>query len=313
MVARMTLGMKRLQLATVEVEPVAVVNNDDALGVDGPKLAVHLLGAPNAVDRLGALDQLLGIDHVRRTPWVQYATRVWQRLHQQARSPGVVQVDMSQENIVDVRHVEIHRAQRIQKQWYAVVGSGIDERAAPVLDDQVAGVLQRPQVLGVDGNDAAANVSDRCIDARHVRSAFLRPAHLLGARGLQPVKTGEITRQHNHVLVRKQHGLSRHDTVLPFAVAVLLQRVPQVVFMLTGQRRPGRVHADAVRAVAGGAMVGKKRCPALGIAIGEANIWSQPSRAEGDWQEYRSKFPEKSGFEWQIVPFGTGLAVTGRF
>ena len=52
---------------------------------------------------------------------------------------------------------------------------------------------------------------------------------------------------------------------------------------------------------------------ALGIAIGEANIWTQPTRPEDDWREYQQKFSQPGGLTWQVVPFGAGLAVTGRF
>lgn len=52
---------------------------------------------------------------------------------------------------------------------------------------------------------------------------------------------------------------------------------------------------------------------AIGIAVGEANIWTQPTRAEGDWREYQQKYSQPAGMSWEVVPFGAGLAIAGRF
>ncbi|MBW2519001.1 MAG: hypothetical protein JRD88_01455 [Deltaproteobacteria bacterium] len=55
---------------------------------------------------------------------------------------------------------------------------------------------------------------------------------------------------------------------------------------------------------------------ALGLAVGEANIWTQPSRPESDWQDYQTAFPHQESFlerRWQLVPIAGGLALQGRF
>ena len=54
-----------------------------------------------------------------------------------------------------------------------------------------------------------------------------------------------------------------------------------------------------------------------GIAINQANIWSQPSRAIDDLADYQKAFPavsETNDVSWQLTPIaGGGLGVTIRF
>ena len=81
-------------------------------------------------------------------------TGVRQVLHQQARTTGVVEVNVCQEYVVDVGDVKVVLLQRTEQQRDAVINPGVDERRATLLDDQVAGILQRTRVLGIDGDDA---------------------------------------------------------------------------------------------------------------------------------------------------------------
>ena len=53
----------------------------------------------------------------------------------------MIQVDVRQEHVIDVGDVETLLPQPVEQQRYAVVGAGIDERAATVFHDQVAGIL----------------------------------------------------------------------------------------------------------------------------------------------------------------------------
>jgi hypothetical protein len=55
---------------------------------------------------------------------------------------------------------------------------------------------------------------------------------------------------------------------------------------------------------------------AIGITIGEANIWTQPTRPEADWQDYQQEFhttEQSKSPAWQLVPIEGGLALQGRF
>lgn len=54
----------------------------------------------------------------------------------------------------------------------------------------------------------------------------------------------------------------------------------------------------------------------VGIAVGEAQIWSQPWRAEGDLAAYRTAFPTTTVQRapgWELRPMGTGVQLALRF
>ena len=52
---------------------------------------------------------------------------------------------------------------------------------------------------------------------------------------------------------------------------------------------------------------------AIGIAVGEAQIWSQPWRAPNDLRDYRARFPGAPGVAWELRPKGRGVALVLRF
>ncbi|GAA5213390.1 hypothetical protein ACFSJ3_03730 [Corallincola platygyrae] len=54
---------------------------------------------------------------------------------------------------------------------------------------------------------------------------------------------------------------------------------------------------------------------ALGIAIGEAAIWSQPDQASESWESYQQRFNngEKSAFNWRIVPGVNNISLEVTF
>lgn len=53
---------------------------------------------------------------------------------------------------------------------------------------------------------------------------------------------------------------------------------------------------------------------ALGIAIGEAAIWTQPSAAEQEWQSYQNRFSgNQTAYQWQIKPTFNGVQFELRF
>jgi len=50
----------------------------------------------------------------------------------------------------------------------------------------------------------------------------------------------------------------------------------------------------------------------LGIAVSEANIWSEPARAVTDLEDYRNNFrdAQRTGVRnWRLVPMSAGVAV----
>ena len=66
----------------------------------------------------------------------------------------MIKMNVRQENVIDVCNVEALLVQRINQQRNTVVCSGIDERGAAALNDQVAGILQGSLILCVDGRNA---------------------------------------------------------------------------------------------------------------------------------------------------------------
>lgn len=54
---------------------------------------------------------------------------------------------------------------------------------------------------------------------------------------------------------------------------------------------------------------------ALGVAIGEAAIWSQPALAQEHWRSYQQRFSdgEKGAFKWRIVPGINSVALQITF
>ena len=164
------LGVQRANLAAAETEAVLVRGHVDASSVDRHDLAVKFEGLLLAVHALRTGDEFLRVGHVRCAARVQHATRVRQRLHQQASASGVIEMDVGQEDVVDVAAIEIVLLQRVEQVRHAVVGAGVDEGRAAVGDHQVAGVCGRSQVQGVDGDNAVACVGGARHLLRHVVS-----------------------------------------------------------------------------------------------------------------------------------------------
>ena len=55
---------------------------------------------------------------------------------------------------------------------------------------------------------------------------------------------------------------------------------------------------------------------ALGIAVGEANIWTQPTQPIADLQDYQNRFPAmrpQNAHSWQLLPFPGGLMIKASF
>ncbi len=61
---------------------------------------------------------------------------------------------MRKEDVLDVTDIEVLLFKSIDQQWNTAAYAGIDERSTTTFNDQMAGILQRALVFGVDGNDA---------------------------------------------------------------------------------------------------------------------------------------------------------------
>ena len=133
--------MQRLHGPAIEVEPVLVICDEHAGLVDWNNVTVHLARAFFTVDADGSGNKAFRIHHVRRAARVNDAAGIWQLLHQQAGSTGMIEVNMRQEDEVDVPDVEILLPQAVEKKRDAVVRPGIDKRAPATLYNEVTRVL----------------------------------------------------------------------------------------------------------------------------------------------------------------------------
>lgn len=79
---------------------------------------------------------------------------VRQRLQEESSTAGVIQVHVSQKNVIDRLSRDPQNVKGIQQVGHRIICSDVDEsRTAGVLND-VRGRMTRVQVLGVDCGDA---------------------------------------------------------------------------------------------------------------------------------------------------------------
>jgi hypothetical protein len=94
------------------------------------------------------------------------AARVGQVLHQQAGSASMIEVNMRQEDKVHVTDVEILLSQPIEKKGHAGVRAGIDKGSPAALNNEVTRVLQRPEILRIDGKNAIIERGYMCVTSQ---------------------------------------------------------------------------------------------------------------------------------------------------
>lgn len=112
---------------------------------------------------------------------------------------------MREENEIDVLGIEILLPQSIVQERHTVIRSGVNERRSAALNDQVAGILQWPRVLGIDSKNAIVKL-------RNLRAVVGQA--LLGFRCFETVKASEIFSKKCKVFLRKQRSLRTHHRVL---------------------------------------------------------------------------------------------------
>ncbi len=89
-----------------------------------------------------------------------------QLLHQQADAAGMVEVHVGGDHHVDRLGLESGGVERGEQARHRVVGAGVDEGGATVLDDQVGGVEARAMKAGVDDVDAVVEDVDEARDVQ---------------------------------------------------------------------------------------------------------------------------------------------------
>jgi len=137
--------------------------------VDADRRAVRALDLLGPVDRRRSLHELGRVDQVAGAARVDHQPGPRQVLHQQAGAAGVVEVDMGRDDQIDRIDRQAQARQGRHQVRHRVVGPGVDEGGAAVLDDQVGGVEVRPEEGGVDDVDAVRQALDSVAGSGSVR------------------------------------------------------------------------------------------------------------------------------------------------
>jgi len=112
---------------------------------------------------------------------------------------------------IDIANVQILLPECIKQQRNAAVDARIDERGSAAFGDQVAGVLQRARVFGVDGGNAIVELD------------CLRAQSLLRFGCLESVEARVIFREQHDIIITEGHGQRRHNRVFARAITILIQ------------------------------------------------------------------------------------------
>lgn len=182
-------------------------------------------------------------------------------------------------------------AQVWQYGWTGIYTVGALTNAVTVVtgdsDDRVVGLVD-----GVKSAAAAAQLVTDPLPARLGASPML--AYETGSREgrLQRLAVGERQLVTNAVRAESRYSLQRH------LEGVTTNLIGGAIIWAFGDS------GDAIRSTL------------VGIAVGEAQIWSQPWRAAGDLRDYRAAYPTTlaaPGVDWELRPMGTGVQLALRF
>ena len=152
--------VEKAQRAAGQLDRHVVGGLEDTLGRDRHQRAVGALDLLGAVDRGRALHEVDRIDQVARTARMNDESGLRKLRHQQARTAGMVEMDVGRDHVVDRVDAKAHRLQGREQPGHRVVRSGVDERRAVAFDDQVGGVEARAVKAGVDDVDAMTERRD---------------------------------------------------------------------------------------------------------------------------------------------------------
>ena len=179
-VAGVAGGVDEGQHAAVEVDPVAIIRCDDALGRRRQDVAIEPMEQRFAIDGDGAGDQFGRVDQVARALGMHHQARIRTSRQQGARGAGMIEVDMGGDHIVDRLGAYAQLCQAGEQVRDGMLGAGIDQGGMAALDDEVNGSQAGTQIAGIDGVDAVFVVSGRehgeLPGVGNVARAVLRPS-----------------------------------------------------------------------------------------------------------------------------------------
>ena len=174
-VSRVPGRIEKAQFAAVEFYAVIVRRLDDAFIGDRDHHAVHAQRLLLSVHPYCSFHQPARVRNVAGTPGVYREFCVRQPGHQQSGAPGMIQVDVGEDNEIHIIGAQPLLLQGFQHQRNGAVRRRVDDCDAPVFDDDVHGTHQAAiRALRVDGTDAVRVIDDVC----HDRGPGLRPGAL---------------------------------------------------------------------------------------------------------------------------------------
>jgi hypothetical protein len=98
---RVTRGVDELQRTTGKLDPLAIPGRHHMIGSKRHDLTIEPVEHFGAIHHPRGRDELCGLYEMRRTPGMQHRSRIWQCLHQRARAAGMVQMNVSQDHVID--------------------------------------------------------------------------------------------------------------------------------------------------------------------------------------------------------------------
>ena len=172
-VARMAGGVKEPQGPIGQHQGHALCGRGDPLRRHADHRAVGARYRFGTVNGLSPLNQLAGVDQMRRASRVHHQLGAGEVPHQLAHTACMIQVDMGGNDPVDSLDRQTSCGQCGQQSWHAVVGACVNEGGTPCLCDQIARIELGPLKPGVDHINAMRQVlnpgEDGCHEAVPVR------------------------------------------------------------------------------------------------------------------------------------------------
>ena len=102
-----------------------------------------------------AIQLAIGSIEVGCAAWMQHRLCIGQRLHHLACAACVIEMDVRQEEVIDLRARDDPVRRALPATWARPApGAGIDEGGAPLVHYQVAGREPRPYIFRIDQVEA---------------------------------------------------------------------------------------------------------------------------------------------------------------
>jgi hypothetical protein len=152
--SRVPWRIEAQQLATGKVDARFVRRLDDAQSLDGDDFAVHAANLGRSIYGSGTSNEFGRIRHVAGAARVHNQSRRREGAHHRASTASMIEVYVRKDDVVDAFGTEIHRFQCLHDARERIIGAGVYNRYAAILDDEMNRRMQMAHVSGVDCTDS---------------------------------------------------------------------------------------------------------------------------------------------------------------